>query len=506
MAMLAVVLKFHKAILIFVIQEMQKGGTELLFAYDTILQRKVSANEVSKCRMDEPFRYECLCCGEEVHIAAAGSSKRTPHFRHLHGNSSRDCELYLGNLLQNEISIESAVTAAQKRAHSQAGILFDSTRKVFYFSVSFSAEKIQEYESKHSVLQISSNESVLINRTNFSPDNSINFPLKLTSNSCVISIFENHETVNRICFDILRKIEFPTFFKVQTSGDEYNMAKRHAHGNIFTKSQYYLLAEQRSHMEKLLNYSPVVSLGNIEKIDALGSIIFGAPVTISSISKDLSETLEFFGYTLRETDYLIPLWPPTYWVDGVLCCKSQSIFISSSFELLARGNISCNQEAIERIDNIYKVDISDPIKICQPNGEVISITLDESYQPIDILEQGSKHLHMVDVTENGCYYRIDSGGYCLLPIGKYYLSKDSTIVRYLGNYPETVYLPASGQPISFVRLLHNIQRYYIISIPFTEESLINCKLSKVAEIFIENCRNTGVINRKVLEYIRAGKI
>lgn len=31
--------------------------------------------------MGEQFRYQCLCCGEEVYLAAADSSERVPHFQ-----------------------------------------------------------------------------------------------------------------------------------------------------------------------------------------------------------------------------------------------------------------------------------------------------------------------------------------------------------------------------------------------------------------------------------------
>lgn len=39
-------------------------------AYDTMLQVPVSAHEAAR-NGDEYYRYECLCCGEEVYIAAA---------------------------------------------------------------------------------------------------------------------------------------------------------------------------------------------------------------------------------------------------------------------------------------------------------------------------------------------------------------------------------------------------------------------------------------------------
>ena len=118
------------------------------YAFDTIMRVMVSAEDVSKNNIDEPFRYECLCCGEEVHIAAARSSRMTPHFRHLRGNSDKDCELYLGGLFQTGTGIESAIDAAQKRAHSRAEIQYDTAQHVFYFAVSFSEEKIEEYQNK----------------------------------------------------------------------------------------------------------------------------------------------------------------------------------------------------------------------------------------------------------------------------------------------------------------------------------------------------------------------
>ena len=111
----------------------------MLHAFDTISRGIVSATEVSKNNIDEPFRYECLCCGEEVHIAAARSKKMVPHFRHLRGNSDKDCELYLGGLFQTGTEIERAraIASAGKRARSHAEILFDFKERLFYISISF---------------------------------------------------------------------------------------------------------------------------------------------------------------------------------------------------------------------------------------------------------------------------------------------------------------------------------------------------------------------------------
>lgn len=41
----------------------------MIQAFDVLLQIPVTADIAAKNRIDEPFRYECLCCGEEVFSA-----------------------------------------------------------------------------------------------------------------------------------------------------------------------------------------------------------------------------------------------------------------------------------------------------------------------------------------------------------------------------------------------------------------------------------------------------
>lgn len=41
----------------------------MLRAFDTLLQTTVSANAAAANSDNEAFRYECLCCGEEVFLA-----------------------------------------------------------------------------------------------------------------------------------------------------------------------------------------------------------------------------------------------------------------------------------------------------------------------------------------------------------------------------------------------------------------------------------------------------
>ena len=57
-----------------------------------------------------------------------------------------------------------------------------------------------------------------------------------------------------------------------------------------------------------------------------------------------------------------------------------------------------------------------------------------------------------------------------------------------------------------IKRLMDIRKYYNASIPYCEDLIAGIQLSKVAEIYIEDCRKNGIINVKALEYIKAGKI
>lgn len=182
----------------------------MIQAFDVLLQIPVTADIAAKNRIDEPFRYECLCCGEEVYIAATNSTKKAPHFRHRRGNSDRECELYLGST-----GIAGALNAAQKRTHSRTEIYFDIKQKIFYAAVSFPKEKLQEFEDKSCILEFHSTynsppyEKVRINHqntvVNLNEDGSLSAQELMKFCFQVECLYENDEisyrTLNRLLKD-----------------------------------------------------------------------------------------------------------------------------------------------------------------------------------------------------------------------------------------------------------------------------------------------------------------
>ena len=106
-------------------------------AYDCVLQTIVTAEDAVINRGFEPYRYECLCCGEEVRLAAPFSEQRAPHFRHLSGNNDTECEEYFG-LGEARLS-----KRGERRGHREvAEIFYSNVKKAFMLKIKFAEEEL----------------------------------------------------------------------------------------------------------------------------------------------------------------------------------------------------------------------------------------------------------------------------------------------------------------------------------------------------------------------------
>ena len=480
-----------------------KEVRSVLQAFDTLLQVSVTAELAGKNRIDEPFRYECLCCGEEVYVAAANSTMKVAHFRHRRGNSDRDCDLYLGRT-----GIAGALNAAKKRTHSRTEIYYDIKQQVFYVAVSFPEEKLQEFEGKHCVLEFCSSynsqpfESIRVNRQNFVPDSAVQFPLRLTTNHCYITIsganYYSH-------YEILSDCDFPTFFKIPSSENSVNRAKRVVGGKVYTNTSYYIIAKNQEVIQKIENYKPDISVSQIDEIHALGTTIYGATLEILSTNTDLIGLFSYFNYDLETAEKVIQMWPPMYFADGIIGVNEKKVYLQSTFELVPHSNISCEDDKITQFDGLFEVDISCPVRIHRDNVDMhIEQCKRSLLQVNELCEQVCAT--KVQVTESSNFYLISCDGYRELPIGKFFLTNTSKIVKYKSNYPVVVFSYPEYSPKSQVAILRDILTYYKATISFDEQLITGCSLSPVAQIYIEECRITKVINTKALAFIKAGMV
>ncbi len=108
--------------------------------------------------------------------------------------------------------------------------------------------------------------------------------------------------------------------------------------------------------------------------------------------------------------------------------------------------------------------------------------------------------------EGPTFYSCGRDGYRLLPPGRYHLTNGTRIIQCKGNYPTTIYVLSESAGITAIKRLMDIRKYYKVMEPYSDDLISGVHLSKVAEIYIEDCRNRGSINVKALEYIKAGKI
>lgn len=473
----------------------------MIQAFDVLLQIPITADEAAKNRIDEPFRYECLCCGEEVYVAAANSTMKAAHFRHRRGNSDRDCELYLGSA-----GIDGALNAAKKRTHNRTEIYFDIEQQIFYAAISFPEGKLQEFEEKSCVLEFRTTlnsqpyDSIRINRQNFAPDSMVQFPLKLTTNDCNITIsganYRSH-------YEILSNNDFPTFFKISSRENSENRARRIIGGKIYTNTAYYIIAKDRKIVQKIANYGQDILIGSIDEINALGSIIYGATLEILSVNPDLSDLFSYFNYSLETSETIIPLWPPMYSVDEILCSDEKKVYLYASFILVPHGNISCENDKLKPFDDLFELDISCPVRISRNNVDMqierrksMRLQIDESCELVAAAK--------VEVTEPNSFYIIDSDGYRELPIGSYFLTQSSRIVKYKSNYPVKIYHSPETVSKSRIAILRDALAYYKVTIPFDEALVEKCTLSAVAQTYLETCRINKRVNSKALELIKAG--
>ena len=120
----------------------------MLTAFDTLLQTVVTAESAATNSDNEAFRYECLCCGEEVYLAAQGSIYKATHFRHRSGNNDKECELYLGQF--GTISLPNNRRNKQERVE----FYYNNNTKCFVVSFNFTEEEISEFEKAGALLEI----------------------------------------------------------------------------------------------------------------------------------------------------------------------------------------------------------------------------------------------------------------------------------------------------------------------------------------------------------------
>lgn len=464
----------------------------MLRAFDTLLQTTVSANAAAANSDNEAFRYECLCCGEEVFLAAQDSIYKATHFRHRSGNNDKDCELYLG-----QYSVSPSSPLKRNKKANRVEFYYNNIHKGFYVSFRFSEAEIAAYESLGVCLEVRSSRSLRpflsqeINHTNFHDDSPEKYMLEMYASSYYIS-----NTLNNIKREYsLFGTTGPTFFKIQGEDTDY-IAKYIKSKSLYTNVKYYIAWPGQNTAQIRLAKVPGVEIDELQQFKTMNNcMVWSLVATFTDKNPQLDALLQTWGYTLSTSEELTLLWPPAYENDETLYVSSNKVFVFSSFVLQAHGNTNMPSHAIHKVDdNITEVEISEKLRILKKNVEMTVVTteFDSEY-----ISQNVKHVttEKFIVPELGKFYRFSSRGVEKLSSGQVvFLTETSSITEYCGNYVSTVITLPKDETTLTQRMLDALA-YYWVSVPFEENK--ERHYPEVIARYLHESKVKGCINKAV---------
>src|SRR5699024_695021 len=219
-------------------------------AFDAVLQTEVDAAVIAKTSYsgyNGRFRYKCLCCGEEVYLAATDSNERAPHFRHRRGNNDTECERYLGRpgALEYYVSV---------RKHNQEKVefYFNQDKMTFEICVSFTKEELMEYEEKKSIMRVFAQycskpfRSVPLNKEVIVPGVKNYFTIDKYSTEYWIS-FDSGDN-KCVYHDVMKAPDQVNIFRVRRE-DEH--CRHQTSEIVYTDTEYIAISENDENIQEL---------------------------------------------------------------------------------------------------------------------------------------------------------------------------------------------------------------------------------------------------------------
>jgi len=330
-------------------------------AFDAVLQSEVDAAVIAKssyCFLGERFRYQCLCCGEEVYLAAADSSERSPHFRHRKGNNDTECEQYLGQL----DTVEHLILL---RKHKQGHIefYFNRDRMTFEICASFTEEELQAYEKENNRLMVSSKYctdpflSIPLSKEVFVPGRKSYFTITEFSTQYIVSFDSG---VNSYTYqDVMRDMKKINIFRVRMQ-DEH--CRHQTSSLLYTNTEYIGISEYEETMQELSTLEYITS-EELFSFVTENRVFYGLQFSIKQAEFSILHFFQKHDYQMETSEEFSILWPPVYTKDSRFICDGDTTYVHSSFALIPHGNMN--------VDNTFVGEISGDILKLHINNEVI---------------------------------------------------------------------------------------------------------------------------------------
>lgn len=465
-------------------------------AFDALLQTEISANLAAINGDNEPYRYECLYCGEEVILAAKDSTYTSTHFRHKRGNNDKDCEKYLG-----QYGLISSSHRIRNNSQQRIEFYYNNNTKCFYLNLHYNEEEISSYEKNNVEIEIRCYRNAhpfisrKINHENFNSKIAESFMLeKFGIPYYVSNTFDN---IKREYF-VFRE-DGPSFFKIK--GENNNFIAKYVKSNsVYTNVKYFVVwAGSNVAQIRLKKYQEV----NVEEefeFTTLGQCFWGCVITINLKTEALESLFQSWGYNLNSSEKLTLLWPPSCEKDDVIFVSSSNAYLYSSFKLQGHGNTNASNECIHQImPGVFCIDLSENIRIVKKNIE-INI---KRYQDNYIMVQQDKiidFLKQFKIPENNSrYFKFSKWGVEELQPGEQiYLTPDSTIVEYINGYLiRTIFF--EKDKLTLEHLYYDALAHYRVMAPYSLTDIPS--LPEQMLTYVQKSQSEGTINNAVKRII-----
>ena len=470
-------------------------------AFDTILQSEVLATLAAQSGGLEQYRYECVCCGEEVYLAAPFSTKQVAHFRHRNGNNDVECENYLG-----QFGMLSAELNSRKSNRERAELYFDNTNKVFSIGLRFSENEIRSYEEQGVDFELRARESDIpfrilkINILNFTPEVPTMIPLSIFSYSYYLS-----NTVN----GAKRKYDFfnhntPTFFKILSNEDAFT-AKQVRSMVLYTNTRYFAVFQSQWSVYRVFDG---IEISDTFYFDTMGRRFAGIILRICRKTPQVDSLISSWGYQLEASETLTLLWPPATTNGEVSNINADFAFLYASFALHAHGNININSEDIVQFtEGIYRISVKDRIKVFRKNTEALISHATRYLQPYEIINISQETQDEFVVPEDDSFFIFNNSGTTPLWRGqKVFLTRRSKIKRFFSGYLDRIISPQQHHELNGKELLADILIHYKRMEKFYISFFDLKSLSDTALKYVSECNKSGLINSAVKRHILEGKL
>ena len=476
-------------------------------AFDAILQLEVDATVMAKTSYYshcDRFRYQCLCCGEEVYLAAADSNEKSPHFRHRKGNNDKVCEQYLGQFG----TIEHGVSV-RKNKQERIEFYFNKERMTFEVSVAFSEEELRDYEQNKNWMAISAKLyaepflSVPVNKSNFAPGKRHYFTLNTYSNNYYVLFSANKKVYSYS--DVIKKNGKLNIYKVRLQDER---AKLYGTDLLYTGTIYIAISENENVIRELRRLENLISVEDAFNFHTIGVDFYGISFSIKSADYSLRLFFQKNDYQIEISESLDILWPPVYTVDSEYICNDDKIYVSSSFKLISHRNTNIDDSLIQKVDdNLSEISINAQTIIYEKNIDVSIKKFNVQSDAPVCVNPHTIYISKYIVPDTYHYFLFDNDGCTRLVAGtKIYLSEKDRVVGYKNGHIKEIILGCPVEEANPEKVIFDILLYHPQSEKYDPNEFIDVTLSEAVMLYLESCYRNGRINTVVRHYIKEGLI